>query len=774
MFILGIAVPPPDIVYTVLGTLIKERKIYHTGEGYFIVTPQTYFITNAATLEHRRGLLAEGPPRPTSVTYLVSMESCAESAKENTSPLAHCQSCLHFPDVCARKVQESPTTAEVTGKGPKCLGEPKPLVRNQAVLASEENHLLEDPNSPSCAKDRERGKKFGFSLFWRNISRREKSRTKLTNFSAQFPPEEWPVRDEDDLDNIPRDIEHEIIKRINPVLTVDNLIKHTALMQKHELKKYTSQGTSTDVLIVRQKQPTKEVSRKRQGWSAKPRKRGHLFRDRHKSGDQGSTKHPESIRRDKHPKLPASHVHLQVKSASKAVEKSAGENMLVLDSHLVYKRQISNPFQGLSPRGGPVTKGPKGAQKTNDLKPSQLGTKGKPGRRARSLGSSKVLENVTKQQHNEKTDTGACSVSDLSVLPATDDLKGHLASYPQCGTLQNESKCCSFRGGMLRHAVYSEEPEALPDMLGKCSSHFDLIGEMKERQPSLPPLGAASLDRKSSICLFVDKTIDQFQNLGLLDYPVGTNHMKSENQDRDSGELQDTEAASVGDERLSDDAQTLFPNEEEEDGACSSLYLEEDDFSEDDNFCEMVSGPLQYSFTCDSKGSHLGKLKVAGRSFADSLTEYDSNIYSSELPVFQGTECYKTPQALPNPVEALKAPHSAESRSLALGTLSSYHREEPSVVTSVSVPVDGNTFHYYSQRKAGSEDEALQGTVGVMASWSPSPQNQDLKKRSTPKAELFGTSRVPVLVRDMQHERSHLEGTESHSMAGDSGIDSPQ
>ncbi|XP_055969457.1 storkhead-box protein 1 [Sorex fumeus] len=772
----GIAVPPQDILYTTLGTLIKERKIYHTGEGYFIVTPQTYFITNANTQENKRGLSDDSHPPPTAITYLVSMGSCAESAKDNTSPLSHCQSCRCFPGECAQDVHRLPATAEVIEKGQKCIGESKALVRNQAVSVSEENHIRENTKPVSYAKDREKGKKFGFGLLWRSVSRKEKSRTEHTSFSAQFPPEEWPVRDEDDLDNIPRDIEHEIIKRINPILTVDNLIKHTALMQKYEQKKYNSQGTSTDLPAVRHKNSHKEVVKNRQGWSAKPRRQGHLRRDRQKSRGQGSDPNPERIRLQKQPRRLAPHPTSQIQSGNQAGEKSGGENMPVLGSHLIYKKQINNPFPGLSHRGGPITKG-HNVQKTGDLEPSQFGTKRRSVRRSMSLGSSNVLTDDIKKQYaeqcNDKMNTETVYMNNSTVQPTTDELKDNLLSYPQRSALQNGSTC------LLKHDACGEENKALLEGLGKCYSHFDALGEMKGTLHDLPPPGS-TFERKPSVCRFVDKTMYQFQNLALMDHSVGANHVKPpETQYRDSGELikktfvQDTETASLENEGLSDDAQTFYQNGEEEDGACSSLYLEEDDFSEDDDLCPMSSGHLQYSFTGESKENQLGKLKMTERP----LTEYNSNTPSLGPQTFNGSRYYKPTQWLTNPAESQKPSHSAESHGLTLGTSSSFNcEEEPSVakIARAAVPADGNIFDCYSKRKTSSEDETLQDTMGDVASWSPSLHNQDMKKQPTQKSELFSTSHMPVLAQNIQREHSHLEGTESHSMAGDSGIDSPR
>ncbi|XP_055447383.1 storkhead-box protein 1 isoform X2 [Bubalus kerabau] len=778
----GIAIPSRDILYTTLGTLIKERKIYHTGEGYFIVTPQTYFITNTTPQENKRVLSDENSQMPTSITYLVNVESCAE----NTALISHCHSCRCFHDVCTQDVQEPPAAVEVTNKGQKGLVESKSLVHNQAVSVSEENHVCESIKPLPHTKDREKVKKFGFNLFWRNISRKEKSRIEHSSFSAQFPPEEWPVRDEDNMDNIPRDIEHEIIKRINPILTVDNLIKHTVLMQKYEeQKKYNSQGTSTDMLTLRHKYSSKVGVKKRQGWSVKPRRQGHSHRDRHKARSQGSGPQPGNVRLEKHPKLSATQPTSSIKSPNEAVlQKPLGENPLALGPHLIYKKRISNPFQGLAPRGSPITKGHK-IQKTNDLELNQTGPKGKPFERSRSLVSSRIFESEAKELYGEQCNDilreESTYVNHSPVKSISDDFRNHLLNYSQCNVLQNGRKCCSFRESMLRCDEYGGENEAIPEVLRKSYSHLDTLEETEETQHVLPS-GGSSLDQASPACRLVDNTVHQFQNLGLLDYPLGAKHLRqTERQDRDSKQtlmgkacVQEAQTVCLENEGLSDDDQALYQNEvEDEDGACSSLYLDEDDFSENDDLIQMLPDNIQFSFLEGNKWNHLGKQKVTERS----PTEYDSNIQRFEPQVLKGNEHYK----LTNPGESQKPNLSAENRILNLGIQCGFnYEEEPSVAECVqaSAADDGSIFGYYSTGKATAEAEALQGSVGDTGkkpgSWSQSAQSQEMRKQFTHKLELFSTSHMSALAQDVQSERSHLEGAENQSLTGDSGIDSPR
>ncbi|XP_003783658.1 storkhead-box protein 1 isoform X1 [Otolemur garnettii] len=787
----GIAIPSQDILYATLGTLIRERKIYHTGEGYFIVTPRTYFITNTTIQENKRVFLSDAShPMPTSKSYLVSMESCAESTQEIAVPISHCQSCQCHPDVCTQNVQEPPTAAEVTRKGQKHLGEVKRWAQNGALSVTEELHVCESTKPLPYTRDREKGKKFGFSFLWRSISRKERPKTEHSIFSAQFPPEEWPVRDEDNLDNIPRDVEHEIIKRINPILTVDNLTKHTVLMQKYEeQKKYNSQGTSTDKLTIRHNYPSKEGVKKRQGWSAKPRGRSRSSRDRHKARNQGSELQPGISRLQKHPQLPTTQPTPKTKSPNEAVvQKPLGENLAVLGSHLIYKKRISNPFQGLSHRRSLIIKG-HNIQKTSDLKPSQPGPKEMPFQRSRSLDSSRIFDGEAKQpyaeQCNDKLKVESIFMNNSTVKPISHDFRDHLLNHPQCSVLQNNGKCCAFRESMLRYDMCDGENKIISEVLRKSHSYFEKLGETKETLHIPPSRGSCSLDQTSSACRFVDKTIHQFQNLSLLDYPVDVNHLRQpDRQDGDSEEImrkefvQDVKTENLTNEGLSDEDQAWYQNEvEDDDGACSSLYLEEDDFSENDDLHQMLPGHIQYSFIAESKGNYLGKQKVT----ENSLTEYSSKTDRFEPQVLKRNECYKPSSSLANLGEGKKPNFSAESCGPNSGTQFCFnYEEEPSVAKCVqgSEAAEGSIFDYHSTRKASSEVETPQDSVGDTekkpVSWSQSPQNQEMRKHFPQKLELFNTSHMSVLAQDNQHLRSHLEGTENHSMAGDSGIDSPR
>ncbi|XP_036023895.1 storkhead-box protein 1 isoform X1 [Onychomys torridus] len=780
----GIAVPSPDILYSTLGALIQERKIYHTGEGYFIVTPNTYFITNTPLQEIQRAVLSdEGYSVPTSMTYLVSVDCCAELAQENEAPVSHCPSCQCFLETSVQDSKDPLTGAEVSRKSQEGLEELTALSKNQVAAACEDTHVCVSPKPLPYTKDK--GKKFGFGFLWRSLSRREKPRTEYRSFSAQFPPEEWPVRDEESSSNIPRDVEHAIIKRINPVLTVDNLIKHTVLMQKYEeQKKYNSRGTSTDVLTTRHKFSSKEGRRKRQGQFAKPHRRGCSRQDRLKTWSQGSELKPGSTGlSEKHPKVPTAQPAPRRKSRSEEIQQSCGGISAVLGPHLIYKKQISNPFQGMYLRGPPVSKG-HSVQKSRDLKPGPTWPEEKPFQRAGSSGPLGVFDGGGQEPYLEQCHDKLEAETMLSMKAPghpVSDIRGGPGNYPLCSVLPSHPRGCSFRESVLRGDVHNEENKVLK----KSHSDCDMFLGTKEMHQVLPSQSPASLDPVPCVRTSVKKTVHQFQNLGLFDCPVGANHLRTHERQGDSKDLTrktktfvpEAEIGNVQNEGFSDSEQDgAALNQSEagvDDGACSSLYLEDDDFSEtDDDFCHTLPGHTQYSFAGGGRPKQWqGRPVVTGRL----LTGCDSKTDRFEPLALERKHQYKASELSANSGEGPN-PALTDNPGLPFGF---HHEGEPmAACVQASAAAGESLLEFSTARKTSCGAEVLQDSPGDTGKnstgWRQSPANQEMGKHFTDKLQLFNTSHVPVLAQEPQGEHRRLEGTESYSVTGDSGIDSPR
>lgn len=762
---LGIAVPSPDILHSTLGALIQERKIYYTGEGYCIVTPNTYVVTKTATQGNKRALLSdEGCSEPTSVTYLVSMDCCEELAQENEAPVSHCPSCQCFLDTSIQDSKNPLSAEELTRKKQEGLEKPTPLSKNQVLSAAEDTHICMSSKPLPFTKD----KKFGFGFLWRSLSRREKPKIEYRSFSAQFPPKEWPVRDEDSSSNIPRDVEHAIIKRINPVLTVDNLIKHTVLMQKYEeQKKHNSQGTSTDVLPTRHKCSPKEGIRKRQGRFAKPHRRACSHRGRQRAWSQGDELEPEL---EKHPKVSEAQPATRMKSPSKEIQQLHDGNPAMSGAHLIYKKQISNPFQGMCLREHPISKG-HSVLKSHDLKPSPVRPEEKSFPRAGSSGPLGVFAAGAKgpfaEQCYENPETETKQEVKAPVHPVSDS-SGGSGNYPR------HPRCCSFRESLLRGGVYDGESKVIPEILRKSYSDCDMFLGTKETHQVLP-----SLDSISCLYPSVDKTVHQFQTLGLLDCPVGANHLRAhERQDSDSEEL--TRKAFVPGAKIVNLENEGFSDSEQDevalnqsdtgvdDGACSSLYL--DDFSEtDDDSCHTLPG---HTSVGGGGRNHLGRPTVTGRS----LTGSESTADRFEPLALEG-HWYKA-GLFANSGDGSN-PHFTDSPGLNSGTPFGFNYERETTAACVQAPAAarGSLLKFSTVRKTSCGAEILQDSPADAgmdpAGWRQSPPNQE-NKPFPDKLQLLNTSHVPVLTQEPQREHSHLEGTESYSRTGDSGIDSPR
>ncbi|KAJ7324261.1 hypothetical protein JRQ81_017281 [Phrynocephalus forsythii] len=765
----GIATPTHDILYSTLGLLIKERKIYHTGEGYFIVTPNTYFISNNDMWFHKRVLLEDSCLPEPSVTYLVSMED-AELVRDNLPARSHCRSCHCFLDHFTEDEKRFPQLAKQRSKGKSQKGsyESRFSIENPAFEKAAGTRSCETNHSGQSTKEKEKVKKFGLSLFWRNTSKKGKPKKAHSSFSAQFPPEEWPVRDEDNLDNIPRDVEHEIIKRINPVLTVDNLNKHTVLMQKiEEQKKYISKGTSTEVLTMQHKYVSKGCNRRKQN---KPTKH---YRKSHYSKEKEIPKEPTEFKMngfitvsgkldntDEHP-------FSCIANGAPVCNKPLCEDTVDVPSHLIYKREINNPFQDIPRRGSKSTKERKSKKKCDGK--SRAPRAERISRKSRSLDSPRTADRKTRQS--------------FAVTYDVDEDKKEQLDYSQCQVLQADRK----------HAQWREKEHCKHNLHGWAKSPnateakvVPYTGETEKKYVQnsshthqCKPMGLCNLQGQNSdqlpqVCLSSDAdTAQKFKQPENTVAPGGNNALKNELKSDSTNKWLESvnshckgltcEEESLSQEMGNGDACSSDEQQHVElsrlqniQGPCSSPDAGKWSNTEQETSTNILGNGTNFP-GCKTDMDKVDKSKQESNGFLSlisskgSLQEYQHISLEGE-----GCRCQQIPEFAYKNSEERESEHDHEQTSAI---------EEPCA------------FDFYDVHEAETRiwQKSINEMGGKLPPFTHSLKCWEIKANFERKQRTHdGTNDAAVFEQKIQHEQNHLEGTGNHSTTGDSGIDSPR
>ncbi|NWV15543.1 STOX1 protein, partial [Ptilonorhynchus violaceus] len=779
----GIAVPSHNILYNILGTLIKERKIYHTGEGYFIVAPNTYFITNDATEDNRRVLLEDSCCCSSpSITYLVNIRPCADLVRKNIATVSHYRSCHCFPDqnmLCEQRHQQ-PMNHESKGEGKKGCGELKPSIQTQGISTSAENCSWDTIKSLTSVKAKLKSKRFGLGLFWRSGSKKEKHKKEYSTFSAQFPPQEWPVRDEDDLDNIPRDIEHEIIKRINPFLTVDNLIKHTILMQKLEEqkkyigkeKKYISNGTSAEVSVVRQNHLSKDCIQKVPSKTAK-----HTRKTKSKKEKQTS----RSSRKSQIEKLTPQTVKLE-ENISLPIRNQEPPDGAV-ESHVIYKKQIKNPFQGLPWRPHSFyARGYHGV--INSQLKCRTQKQGRALQRPESLASSKPFGCETQQL---ATETQADKAKQNNLLHASrsglqlkKDSLSENGSYPQSSNLQIDNKSKYFlESNISEENIYRRTVKKNPGDIKKSPCFYSEDSGMykEDAKFSFYLKDEHCRCKADTVPELLNQTANELQNVHLSNYTASLNLVKKngvkhrQKTDNKSELTFNYECAShpgsmkMESEGFTDNFHLLYQKGLDSDTSNSSRL---DDNSKGHAPCHLPPGHASSDTRdCSTAVQRLG----AACKVSTCAAQYNITVNKSD----SGEHGYKGSAGFAESTDGLKEhtkPDSTEESWLCSEVLLKGHSKDKE--TGITECGKGSAVtDFCNADEADSDADTLQNFTheeegGGVAHCALSSQIKEV--RNPPgKKDLFFKNTCLVIP-----EQKHSEGTENHSITGDSGIDSPR
>ncbi|KAM7417032.1 hypothetical protein PAMA_016917 [Pampus argenteus] len=282
----GVPTPTEEVLHHTLSMLVRERKIYPTPDGYFIVTPQTYFITPSlirtsskwyhlderSTDRHQQQQHQNQQQHQQTQCTSPLSGSITPSTSGGVRDRTHPKSSQNHSGVCGGGGDsfynnsyrgEDPPSHHTTlqHRSPKDHREayssphsPQTPPQQAGGNTEKSRSTLGFPfKTDTLTKHRGGGgggggtgelekqtgggsgtgsRKFGLKLF--RLSFKKDKAKQLATFSAQFPPEEWPLRDEEAPSQLPRHVEMEIIRRINPDLTVENLARHTAVMKRLE------------------------------------------------------------------------------------------------------------------------------------------------------------------------------------------------------------------------------------------------------------------------------------------------------------------------------------------------------------------------------------------------------------------------------------------------------------------------------------------------------------------------------------------------------------
>ncbi|XP_066535442.1 storkhead-box protein 1 [Hoplias malabaricus] len=775
----GMTIPTQDILYNALGALIKERKIYHTGEGYFIVTPQTYFITNNMMKEKNWWTGDNDPPSPPPVTYLVSNESCMDASNE-VPIMAHCKSCSCFTpqptvmDSPPSVQDQSISVSECTGKSLKWPREHKPTVQHQSTSTKADYQASEISKSTTASrKDKEKpGRKFGLNLFRRNTGKKETKLLKkeYATFSGQFPPEEWPVRDEDDLNNLPRDLEHAIIKRINPELTVDNLVRHTVLMKKLEekaermTKALTSdKGMSTEMLLSKQKHHSSKIAGKRPVTKAtRSKRRGPSSKEKQRTKSK-DVPCDDDLQDDLIPSRLRPELVLD--------ETDIHEDCTALDAKCIYKKRIENPFQSLPGQEVVPTTNHK-EQRRRDAKTSSR--RERVGHRSKSWDphhTKAVSEEVAKVQMLMDRSCERLHERELNLDPIVDsktikELPGDYSSvYPDSSTLRIEDKVIlrdskvrsieftNGRGKEIKHKFFQKE-----DLTGVCNkTHItDLASHLYGTTEIPMPWPKPGIQRRLSLHLVNSKEESEH-----------CPDLLSSHQQTSSQQVADTESmrrdASHADIEVYSDDEHIYQKvagDDDDDDDCSSLCLNEVCVSEvvhhgtarcRDPVC--LDGDWDSTFMDNALHLHQESIRATQR----------QHEYRWQAPEHQSAPSHLQTDASPN----LKTPCVDEK----------HHKPSPGCSEQTET-LDSSIFDYCHTSERDSDTETVLKSAdevdGLSSHWTSHQQGKDFNQSKCETPEDSADLQCASVSHGDSSGACMVEKAENRSNTADSGIDSPR